>query len=79
MQIGQGDEVGFVEGRDLEESMANLLDDNGTGEGHFLTIVALELRAQLAVRLSWKAQALPARHAGHSICSMQSQVDDGCF
>lgn len=44
MDVGEGDEVGFVVmGGKGEEGVADLFDVNGTAEGGFLTIVPFEL------------------------------------
>ena len=44
MKGGNGDEVGFVEFGDREESMADLFDVNCTRERGFLGVVAFQLR-----------------------------------
>ena len=45
MQVGEGDEIGFVVGRDGEDGVTDLLDVNGAREGCFLRVVALQLYA----------------------------------
>ena len=47
MQGGEGDEVVFVVGVDVEEGVADLFHVDGAREGGLLGVVALELGGEL--------------------------------